>query len=111
MPAKGYKAGDLDQLVTFERLTKTSDGMGGNTSAWNTLATDWALVRPMTGQERLVAGGVESSAHYLFVVRARTDITEKDRINWNGVSYNIRLVKNRPRAKWLELEGERGVAQ
>ncbi len=106
-----YQTGELTERVTFRREVRTDDGMGGSRSGWQDIATRWALVRPMTGRERLAADKVEASANYLIVVRAPCDVREKDIVVWGESALNVRFVKRRgTRALFLEIEAEMGVA-
>lgn len=106
-----YHTGELTERVIFRREVRVDDGMGGSELEWADIATRWALVRPLTGRERLAADKVEASANYLIVVRAPCDVQEDDIAVWNGRQLNIRSVKRRgSRALFLELEAEMGVA-
>lgn len=106
-----YRGGELDQRVTIRSRTRAPDGAGGFSEHWSDVATVWALVRPMSGRERENADRQEASANYLIVVRYRSDVKESDSIYWRGNEYNIRFIKDRgPRALYLEMEAERGVA-
>lgn len=106
-----YRPGELSQRVTFKRKAQTTDEYGTVSEALTDVATVWAHVRPMSGRERVQAQQVEANANYLVVVRNRDDLTEADVIVWRGQNLNIRFIKDRgPRAMYLEIEAERGVA-
>lgn len=109
------RPGQLDQQVTFQAATTTSDGGGGESKAWADFSTDptvWADVQPMRGSEGLEGTAHNARGSYVFIVRNRTDVTELDRIMWDSVPYNIRNVKRRGgRELYLTIEAERGVAQ
>jgi SPP1 family predicted phage head-tail adaptor len=106
-----HRVGELDQQITIQRETRTSDGMGGDTVALTSVATDlWAHVRPRSGKEIGVHDRVEAPAMYLFVIRYRGDIKNDDRIVWNGQTYNIRAVLTAGgRTNFLEINAERSV--
>lgn len=110
-----YRAGELDQRITFQKRVKTPDNMGGYAFDWvniDTLSNVWAHARPRSGTERAQFDQVNAEARYLFVVRNRQDIKEEYRIIWDGELFNIRYIpKPKTRALYLEIEGERGVAQ
>lgn len=107
--------GEADQRITFQRFAATADGIGGTTQAWANLAsvpTVWAKVTPRIGNERMEDGRMNASATATFTVRYRSDITELDRLQWRGESWNIRRVMRKSGASlWLEIDAERGVAQ
>lgn len=110
MRKETFKARELDQRVTLRRETKTSDGMGGSSTAWTDIATVWAKVRPMTGTEREHSDRENATANYLIVIRARDDVDEACIAVWKGTQFNIRFAKLQPRSRFLVLECERGVA-
>ena len=105
----------LDQLITFQSRTESSDEAGGTTSTWEdftTVPTVWAKVRPLTGGERLEEGAFNASGMWEFTIRNRSDISEKDRIRWKSESYNIRQVNRRgERYRYLVIVAERGAPQ
>lgn len=107
--------GKLDQQITFQRSVDTADGAGGVTRAWANLATDatvWAKVTARAGRESLDEGRMTASFVKLFTVHNRDDLTELDRIIWNGENYNIRGIRREGgRNLLLVIEAERGVAQ
>jgi SPP1 family predicted phage head-tail adaptor len=45
------RAGQLRHQITIKAPTHTSDGMGGVTTTWGTVATCWAAVEPLRGRE------------------------------------------------------------
>lgn len=105
------RAGQLDQIVTFQRRTATADGAGGRTYAWTDFARAWANVRARGGRESLAENRVSAEALYTFTIRNRTDVDETFRIIWRDEPYNIRAVMrggNRP--LYLQIDAERGVA-
>lgn len=110
MPQNRYRPGELDQRIEIIRVTTAADGQGGYTRSESTFKTLWAHVRPRGGREQREHGKVEADATYIFTVRFRSDLTEKDIIRWNGDDYNIRnLLPRTTRSLYLEIEGERGV--
>lgn len=108
-----FRPGELDQLVTFQRATEVSDGMGGQTLTWNAIASDvWAKVRPLSGNEQERFDQLNATAMATFVVRYRSDIEHGDRIVWNGENYNIRYIPPvSSREMYLAISAEKGVAQ
>lgn len=110
-----YSAGELTERVTIRRVTETKNDYGTLVESPTDFGPYWCRVRPMTGRERDHAQQTESTANYLFVFRygvhTEHTITERDTLVWRGVEHNIRFIKDRgPRAQFLEIEAERGVA-
>lgn len=110
-----YRAGELDQRITFQERQSVPDGLGGSTDTWvnvSTLPTVWAHVRAKTGREVTQYDRVNAETGYLFVIRYRGDILEKYRILWDGEPFNIASIsKPKSRSLYMEINGERGVPQ
>jgi SPP1 family predicted phage head-tail adaptor len=107
-------AGQMDQRITLQRLARTADGYGGFTDAWADYPTNarvWAKVMAKAGRESMVDGRMAATFTVLFEIYNRTDIDPRDRIIWDGVTYNIRglRLEGSQRQK-LVIEAERGVA-
>lgn len=104
--------GELDQLITIQRETEVSDGMGGHTVSLSAVVSDlWAKVRPLSGKEAEQHGKLSATAMVAFIIRHRTDLLGDDRIVWNGDSYNIRHIQpTSQRSMYLIIEAEKGVA-
>ena len=110
--AAAYCSGDLKHPVTVERETQVDDGAGGFTSSWATLATVWCAIENPNGRERMEDQRLISETNKVFICRYRTDIQTTDRINWRGVLYNIRWIRNiDERDTWLRIMADGGVVQ
>lgn len=111
---KSDKPGKLDQRITFQEESRNDDGGGGAVRAWVNVASNptvWAHVRAKTGRERVDADRVDADAGYVFTVRNRSDITEKNIILWNSRKLNIRFIRNLAhKPLYLEIEADQGVA-
>lgn len=109
------RPGKLDQRITFQAATETDDGGGGKDVTWADFAsvpTVWADAHPASGRESVQDGAFNASGSWVFHIRNRSDVSERDRIMWNGEPYNIRRVSRRGgREMYLTIEAERGVAQ
>lgn len=107
-------AGDMDQRITLQAYTYTSDGAGGQTRALTNLPSVpsvWAHVQPVRGAERFQEGRTTAVGTYLFTIRYRTDISEGDVILWRSEPYNIRQIKRTSgRELNFVIEAERGVS-
>ena len=100
----------LKRQITIQRRTETADGMGGNTEAWTPYAYLWAMVKPVSGRERMAAGRVEAQVDYRMVIRFAGDgegfpsYTADDRVEYQGKTYGIDYVLDIEDARtWLEL--------
>lgn len=103
-------AGAMDQQITIERRASVADGIGGSVESWAEIATVWAAVKAKAGREVVDQGRVNASFVNLFEIYS-TDVTELDRILWQGERWNIRgILREGSRALRIKIEAERGVA-
>lgn len=90
------QAGKLDQRVTLQGVNVTRGTSGGVVKGWADIATVWAAVRHLSGNERQVssAGGQVAEARTEITIRYRAGITAQMRVLYRGAVYNIRHVNN-----------------
>jgi len=90
------QAGKLDQRVTLQGVSITRGTSGGVVKEWADIATVWAAVRNLSGNERQAssAGGHVAEARTEITIRYRQDITAQARVLYRGAVYNIRHVNN-----------------
>lgn len=104
--------GDLDQRITIQEHTRTSDGAGGGEYSWSDVGDVWAKVEPVRGQERVIADQERGTQTYRITGRNNGDfanIATGDRIIWGGLTLNVRTAPNGGRALYRLIEAEKGV--
>lgn len=93
--------------VTFQSATVSQDGFGEPDQTWSSLATAWALVQDIRGQERYNGAEIKAELTTRIVTRAQTALASLgpgDRATWSGHTYDIRAVIPRDfRRQELEL--------
>lgn len=108
-------AGAMDQRITLQRKVLTPDGAGGRSESWVDFVANprpWAEVIAKAGREGMTEGRIAAQFTVLFKIYHRSDVTETDRILWDGVPYNIRGIRRETgRALRVVIEAERGVQQ
>ena len=105
--------GSMRERVACQQETSVADGGGGYALTWQTVATVWARVRPLSGREVAARGAMESATTYEVTVRKRADValTTGWRLLWGSLPLNIRAVRNMDeRGEFLTLDCEAGVA-
>lgn len=102
-------AGKLRHQITIEREQSVSDGAGGSTITWSTVATPRAFIKPMSGGERLQAMRLEATVTHRIFIRYRSNLLTSDRINYNGRLMQIRaLINLEERNRWIEIYADEG---
>ena len=101
------RIGDLRHRITLETLSRVSDGQGGFTETWSTLATVWAFIKPISSRERLFAESIGYQRSHEVIIRHRTDVTQEMRFTYDSRVFQIKGVK-RPdeRKAYLILDAE-----
>lgn len=81
--------------VAIRRATSASDGLGGVTHTYTTLATVQARVTPLTDAEaeRVVGDRVRSGTVWKVAMPAGTQIRTDDRVMFGNVTYAVEAVK------------------
>ena len=108
-----FNSGMLREAVTFQRMTRTSDGAGGQTQTWAAIrgTPSRAFIRAASGNERYAHDRVEAVVRLKLVTRYNSNITEADRVLIRGRAHNIKFLNNIEfRDHWLEISVDGGVA-
>ena len=99
--------GNLDRQITIQTPTLTQDEYGEAVTTWSTLATTWAWVRYKSGGEAIFASKDTATADCIFTIRYRSGITEKLRIVYESVNYDILHIAEVGRRKYMELTAKK----
>jgi SPP1 family predicted phage head-tail adaptor len=94
--------GRMNQLLTVQTGTETSDGQGGVTVSWATLDQIWGLVEPLTAREAQMASQITGALSTAVSVYFRTDLSVKDRIVLGSRTLEIQAIQD-PTARREEL--------
>lgn len=85
------RAGRLRHRITMERAVQvTTDG--STVTTWQTIGVVWGAVEPIRGREALIAGGTLAEMDTRIPLRYNSltaTLTARDRLLYDGVSYNI----------------------
>ncbi len=101
--------GLMKERITIQYYSLSSDGMGGNSQTWNTLATVWANVSALSGRESYEVGGLKGKVKYKITTRYRDDFVSAGyskatydyllRVQYNGKLFNIEYAEDRQEHK------------
>jgi SPP1 family predicted phage head-tail adaptor len=77
------RIGKLRHQVRFEQPANTSDGAGGEVTAWSAIATVWAEILPLGGAKIEEGNSITvGQQRYKLHTRYRTDVTPACRVIW-----------------------------
>ncbi len=106
-------AGKLRNSIQLQQVSRVPNGSGGFTTTWTTYATVKAMMKPISGSERLHAMKNDSQVRLRAVIRYRSDVQADDRVYYphRDEAMNITAVMDlEERHRWLQLDLEEGVA-
>ena len=90
-------AGDLDQVVSWQRLDHdhpTITPLGQRIPPVVELGTHRARVRPLSGQALVNAMQLKPATYYEFTMRVVGDLKPLDRLVWRGQTFHVSAVLN-----------------
>ncbi len=99
-------AGKMDRKIVLQRFTETFDSYNESVKTWATLATRWASYEPISDGERLRSSETAATLSARFVIRyssAVATLNPKDRLTFDGTTYEILHVKELGRREGLEI--------
>ena len=98
--------GFLDRRVTIQQFTSSSNEFGEVIETWTDLATVWANVRELRGEERVESARLTAVVDTYFTIRYRTDVEPKMRLSYEGELFDIIEVLELPRREGLQIEAK-----
>lgn len=81
--------GDLRHRLELEKLSRVSDGAGGYTESWASVASIWAAIAAKSGRETVIAERLSSHVTYDIIIRYRSDVTAEMRFRDGAKLYYI----------------------
>jgi len=86
----------LSDSATIQRHTLVSDGAGGTTETWASLAVvPCRITHAGGGESGSPADRIAEETTHVVTLAAQTDIEESDRIAVGGITYEVTLVRKR----------------
>ena len=88
------KIGDLRHLIALQAYTDTVDDYGKTIRSWQTYATPWAQITPVSNSESVNGLQLNSSTTHAVMIRYRPDVQANHRILFGSRILNIQGVRN-----------------
>lgn len=101
-------AGLMDELVTVQQFTTTTDSnTGEKLQSWSTYSTPWARIQESeSGSESVDSDRREAKQTVTFSMRYDSGINPKMRIVWENKYYNIINIADLERRMYLRIQTE-----
>lgn len=84
MSPRDFGPGRLRHRVVIESAAGAPDGAGGEAVTWDSFATVWARITPISSGEKIVAGHLSGVVTHTVTMRYRDDIAGGMRILYRG---------------------------
>lgn len=99
-------AGQLDTRVTILRRREATDSSGQVVLSWTPEGVAWAKVEPLGGRQSFGMQQFVAVGDVQFTLRWMVGINPLDRIEANGVEYDVQTVAPRGRRDLLVVVGK-----
>lgn len=86
------QAGRLDRRIIIQQNIPTFNTFGGEVETWSVFSTVWANVKEKGGSEIFDSDQTAAVATTIFSIRFLDAVTERMRISYNGVIYDIESI-------------------
>lgn len=96
-------AGKLDRRVRLESRSATRAADGSETVAWVLVATLWAQVVPLRGQERYGAGAEQAERDARIRIRWRAGVSAGMRVVYESRAWDVQAILEIGRRQGLDL--------
>jgi SPP1 family predicted phage head-tail adaptor len=99
-----FDSSQLNRKIAIQSRTVTKDAYGQQSTSWTTISTPFACIRPLSGNELVVAQAVNAEVQVEFRIRYRSSVLAANRIVYAGKYYDIKSVLDESMAHvWLRI--------
>ncbi|NWG24475.1 MAG: phage head closure protein [Pseudorhodoplanes sp.] len=102
--------GHLNRRLALEAPLETPDGAGGVVRSYDTVATLWAQVTPVSARGEVEAERLGGAVTHLIRIRRSPDVTTRHRFRDGATLYRIVSIRDRDgRGRFLDIAAEERV--
>lgn len=87
---KGVSIGQLRQRIVIEVPERLDDHMGGASVVWNSFATVWAKIEPMSANQVMWAQHLEHRVTHKIFIRQLDGLNAKMRVSFDSRYFHIK---------------------
>lgn len=100
------RAGALDRRITIEQVSEVQGTDGHPVQTWSSFYVCFADYIPVQGSERFESAGLHSMELGRFIIRYKSGITPKMRINYDSKTWKIINIQPIERKKGFDILAE-----
>ena len=98
--------GELNRRLVLQAPVETDDGAGGVTRSYETVATLWAQVTPMSMRTDIAAASLGGALRYRIVIRIRDGVTTRHQFADGTHVYRVIAARQSADRRFLEIDAE-----
>jgi len=96
--------GELNQRAALQAKVLTPDGGGGYSESWQSFASVWVAVAPISGNDAPGADALQSRVRHRIVLRRRNDLAAGQRVVVGARRFKVQaLLDEGPQAATMTL--------
>ena len=99
----------FNRRLVLETPTETPDGAGGVARTFQTFATIWAKITPVSARGDAVADSQGATITHRIVIRAPREVTTACRFTEDGAIYRIVTVRESTDRRLIEIAAEQRI--
>jgi len=97
------RSGDLDRKIIIQKTVETRGSAGEEVILWIDFADVWASKKDVSGLETFTQGKPQGFSNTVFKIRYLKGLTNKMRIVFDGINYDIESIKELGRREGHEI--------
>lgn len=101
-----FDIGALNRRLILQAPSEIADGMGGVTRDYDTVATLWGSVMPLSVRSDVTADSLGATLRFRIVIRFRNDVTIRHRFIDGAHVHRIVAVREITGRRFLEIDTE-----
>jgi SPP1 family predicted phage head-tail adaptor len=103
--------GKLNRRLVLEQPVIVPDGAGGVIRTYQTLATVWAALVPVSANNVVVADGAGVTVTHRIIIRSGPEVTTRHRFRFGARVFQVIALRDRDgEARFVDIEAEERTA-
>lgn len=99
--------GKLNRRLVLEEPVIVPDGAGGVVRSWQTLATLWAALLPVSANNVMVADGAAVTVTHRITIRGGPEVTARHRFRLGARIFQVIALRDRDGdGRFIDIEAE-----
>lgn len=106
MTVISFNAGELNRRLVLEAPVEVDDGAGGVSVVYETAATVWASLKPLSARGNVAADNLGGLITHQIVIRAGREVMTRHRFRDGTRIFRVVAVRDSTNRRFLEISAE-----